>query len=80
MLACVRKNLFLIFLIYLFSLYFDNFILNLLFFDELICLGILGIGDWGLGIGDWGLGPIPNPQSPIPNPQNPYQSNYKKNK
>ena len=32
-------------------------------------INILGIG--GLGIGDWGLGPIPNPQSPIPNPQSP---------
>ena len=41
------------------KIYYNNF--------NLIVIGTLGIGDWGLGIGDWGLGPIPNPQSPIPN-------------
>jgi hypothetical protein len=41
---------------------------KILFYQILIYLNILGIGDWGLGIGDWGLGIGPNPQSPIPNP------------
>jgi len=32
---------------------------------KMLCIILMGIGDWGLGIGDWGLGPIPNPQSPV---------------
>jgi len=40
--------------------------MKLLNYDEIYCIVLLGIGDWGLGIG-------PNPQSPIPNDKYTYK-------